>query len=96
MSGRQAIHALALGRIPIAASHERREAALIDMNRLQAATYVPLTKTQKLSSLQRAALFIAGRFFSGSIPACGVRSRCNGVRPRNAEPLPPVSGRHAW
>ncbi|MBX3325440.1 MAG: hypothetical protein KF682_06030 [Nitrospira sp.] len=35
------------------------------MNELQAATSVPLPKTQQRSSLQRAALCVAGRFFPG-------------------------------
>ena len=96
MSGRQAVHALSLGRIPIAASDGRGEAALIDRHGLEAATKVSLTKPQKPSSLQRAALFVARRFFSGSIPSCGARSRCHGARPRNVGPLPPASGRHAW
>ena len=65
MPGRQAVHALSLGRILIAASDGRGEAALIDMHGLEAATKVSLAKPQTSSSVQRAALFVARRFFPG-------------------------------
>lgn len=45
MSGYQAIHTLARGRISIASRDGRGEAALIDMHELEAATTVPLPKT---------------------------------------------------
>lgn len=61
----QAIHALSLGRIPIAANHGRREAALIDIDGLQTALDVPRPTAQEPSSLPRAALFVACRFFPG-------------------------------
>ena len=63
--GRQAVHAVSLVGIPLAACDGRREAALIDRHELQAATSVPLPKTQQRSSLQRAALCVAGRFSPG-------------------------------
>ena len=45
MSGYQAIHALALGRISIAACDGRDNAARIDMHELEATPTGPLTKT---------------------------------------------------
>ena len=63
--GCQAIHALALGGLPIAANHGRCETTLIDRHKLQAATNIPLTKTQNPSSLQGAAFLVADRFFPG-------------------------------
>jgi hypothetical protein len=95
MPRRQAVHALSLGRLPIAANHGWREAALIDMDGLQTALNVPRPTAQESSSLPRAALCVACRFFYGSIPNCAAHSKCNGARPRNAERLLPVSCRHA-
>ena len=63
MSGDQARHALAFGRISLAARDGWGEAVLIDRQKLEAETTVPFMKPQHPSSMQRTALFVAGHLF---------------------------------
>ena len=67
---------------------ERREAGFIDMYELWAATFELCAETQKLSSLQRTALFVAGRLLSrppslreGDSDANSVNAQCGPASP---------------
>lgn len=91
MPGDEAVHALALGGVPIAPCRRRRKATFIDMDRLFAVTKKPLAPAQELSALARVTFLVPNPFFYGSSAVVAARTRYNVARPGNGVPAPLVS-----